>query len=138
MLAQLQLATKSQKLLDELLFLTRAQQTTVRVTAVRLLARIAMSADEQSTQQIVDKLTELLKASDSNTVNETIIALQTIINQGCLSGGETGESGDSQEVEARMAAHEKTRKVVIVHCAKRLQSTNNSYAKSMMIHLLSK
>lgn len=32
----------------------------------------------------------------------------------------------------------RTRKVVIVHCAKRLQSTSNSYAKSMMIHLLSK
>lgn len=68
----------------------------------------------------------MLKAQDSAIVNETIIALQSIINRGCLK-----ENSNSEQVL-------KTRKVVIVHCAKRLQSTTNSYAKSMMIHLLSK
>ena len=53
-------------------------------------------------------MTELLKVQDNAIVNETIIALQTIIN--CRSVND--EDSDSME---------KTRKVVIVHCAKRLQ-----------------
>ena len=63
---------------------------------------------------------------DNAIVNETIIALQSIINRRCLQA-----SSDSEQLL-------KTRKVVIVHCAKRLQQTSNSYAKSMMIHLMSK
>ena len=54
------------------------------MSAIKLLAQIALDSGELFTQQVVDKLTELLKAADTTIVNETIIALQTIINHGFL------------------------------------------------------
>ena len=61
-------------------------------------------------------------------VNEAVIALQSIIN--------SSDIGNAEAAEQLIAT--KTRKQVILHCAKRLQSTPNAHAKAMMINLLSK
>ena len=63
-------------------------------------------------QKIVTKLTDLLKARDKDNVlvNEAVIALQSIINSSA-----TGSDEAEDEVIAL-----KTRKQVILHCAKRL------------------
>lgn len=124
--------TGSEKLLDELLYQTKASFSQIKVQAVRGLAKIALSghAEEQVVQKIVTKLTDLLKARDKDNVlvNEAVIALQSIINS----------SGTANAEEADELIALKTRKQVILHCAKRLQSTPNAHAKAMMINLLSK
>ena len=61
-------------------------------------------------------------------MNEAVIALQSIIN--------SSDIGNAEAADQLIAA--KTRKQVILHCAKRLQSTPNAHAKAMMINLLSK
>ena len=81
---------------------------------MRGLAKIALSgnAEEPVVQKIVTKLTDLLKARDKDNalVNEAVIALQSIIN--------SSETGSAEAAEQLIAS--KTRKQVILHCAKRL------------------
>ena len=76
---ELQRLTGSEKLLDELIYQSRASFSQVKVQAVRGLAKIALSGktEEHVVKKIVTKLTDLLKARDKDNllVNEAVIAL---------------------------------------------------------------